>query len=174
MKPASQNSFRTWESVQNWVDDAIRDASIKQVSPITFNFHCWRKKSISFIQIFTSESTGYLTLPQNGLSFQVSQPFLSIFGSVSFNNDKAVFNFFLFYVYVWVGDWILPMCSMCVQGLNEPEEGVGALGLKWQKVMEVWWECWELIPDSLSEQQVLRPILQSLKHFNMVFKLFQF
>lgn len=105
MKPASQNSFRTWESVQNWVDDAIRDASIKQVSPITFNFHCWRKKSISFIQIFTSESTGYLTLPQNGLSFQVSQPFLSIFGSVSFNNDKAVFNFF-FILCICMGRWL--------------------------------------------------------------------
>lgn len=70
MKPASQNLFRTWESVQNLVDDAIRDISIKQVSSITFNSHYWRKKSISFIQIITSESTGNLTLPQNGSLFQ--------------------------------------------------------------------------------------------------------
>jgi hypothetical protein len=38
MNPTRQNSSRTCESIQNLGDDAIRD-SIKQVSPITFNFH---------------------------------------------------------------------------------------------------------------------------------------
>lgn len=66
--------------------------------------------------------------------------------------------------------YVLHVCA----GAEWARRGCGPPGTEVTEVMEVWWECWELIPDSLSEQQVLRPILQSLKHFNMVFKLFQF